>query len=122
MSLTLTIQEAAERTGLTVHTLRYYERADLIPTVGRAPSGHRRYSDEDLEWIEFVKCLRSTGMPISEVQRYVRLEQRDDDGASERMEIMEAHRDRLRARIEEFTGFLERVEGKVERYRERLKL
>ncbi len=122
MSSTLTIQQAAEQTGLTAHTLRYYERADLIPTVGRAPSGHRRYSEEDLAWIEFVKCLRSTGMPIADVQRYVQLEQRADGGAAERLEIMEVHRNRLRERIEELTGFLERIEGKVDRYRKHLEL
>ncbi len=122
MSSTLTIRETAERTGLTVHTLRYYESAGLIPSIGRASNGHRRYSEEDLAWIEFVKCLRSTGMPISEVQRYVQLEQRDDDGAAERLAIVEAHRDRLQARIEELSGFLERIEGKVERYRKHLKL
>lgn len=122
MSSPLTIRETAERTGLTVHTLRYYESAGLIPSIGRASNGHRRYSEEDLAWIEFVKCLRSTGMPISEVQRYVQLEQRDDDGAAERLAIVEAHRDRLQARIEELSGFLERIEGKVERYRKHLKL
>jgi DNA-binding transcriptional MerR regulator len=122
MSPTLTIQQAAERTGLTVHTLRYYERADLIPTVGRAESGHRRYSEVDLAWIEFVKCLRSTGMPISDVQRYVQLQQGGDEGFAERLAIMEAHRDRLRARIEELRGFLTRIEGKIERYREHLGL
>jgi DNA-binding transcriptional MerR regulator len=120
MSSTLTIQQAAERTGLTVHTLRYYERAGLVPSVERAASGHRRYSDENLAWIEFVKCLRSTGMPICEVQRYVRLEKDDDEGAAERLAIMEAHRNRLRSRIEELSGFLERIEGKVERYRRQL--
>jgi len=118
MSSELTIGQAAARTGLTVHTLRYYERAGLVPAVDRAGNGHRRYSEEDLAWIGFVKCLRSTGMPISDVQRYVELQQQGDATFAERLEIMESHRRKLKARIEELSGFLTRVEGKVERYRE----
>lgn len=116
----LTIRQVAARTGLTVHTLRYYERAGLIPAVERAGNGHRRYSEEDLAWIEFVKCLRSTGMPISDVQRYVELQQQGDATFAERLEIMESHRRALKAKIEELSGFLNRIEGKVERYRERV--
>jgi len=114
----LIIRQVAARTGLTVHTLRYYERAGLIPAIERAGNGHRRYSEEDLAWIEFVKCLRSTGMPISDVQRYVELQQQGDATSAERLEIMESHRRALKAKIEELSGFLNRIEGKVERYRE----
>jgi len=120
MPAAMTIQQVSERTGLSAYTLRYYERVHLIPAIERGGNGHRRCTEEDLSWIEFVKCLRSTGMPISEVQRYVRLEQQDDGAAAERLAIMESHRDRLRTRIEELSRFLERIDGKVERYREAL--
>ena len=120
MSSELTIRQVAARTGLTVYTLRYYERAGLIPAIERAGNGHRRYSEEDLAWIGFVKCLRSTGMPISDVQRYVELQQRGDATFAERLEIMESHRRALKAKIEELSGFLARIEGKVERYREHI--
>lgn len=119
MASELTIQQVAARTGLSAHTLRYYERVNLIPTVKRAANGHRRYSEEDLDWIEFVKCLRSTGMPISDVQRYVELQQQGDAGFSEQLKIIESHRHRLKAKIEELSGFLARIEGKLEHYRER---
>jgi len=92
----------------------------LLPTVERAASGHRRYSEADPSWIEFVKQLRSTGMPIADVQRYVDLVQQGDATVAERLAIMEAHREKLKARIEELSGFLARIEGKVERYRERI--
>jgi len=69
----LTISEVAERTGLTRHTLRYYERDGLMLGVGRAGSGHRRYSERDLGWIELITKLRATGMPIREVRRYAEL-------------------------------------------------
>ena len=117
MSTDLTIRQVAETMGLTAHTLRYYEREQLIPPIERAESGHRRYSETDLRRIEFVKRLRSTGMPISKIQRYVALASEGDEGVFERLAIMEAHRDRLIAQIEELSGFLERIESKVEGYR-----
>ena len=120
MSTTLTIQQASEATGLSAHTLRYYERVNLIPSIERSRSGHRKYSEDDLGWIEFVKCLRSTGMPISDIQRYLAASSDDEPGLAERMAIMEAHRDRLKARITELTGFLTRIEGKVAWYREHI--
>jgi DNA-binding transcriptional MerR regulator len=118
MSSELTIQQVAARTGLSTHTLRYYERVNLIPSVERAANGHRRYSEEDLDWIEFVKCLRSTGMPISDVQRYVELQHQGDADFSERLKIVESHRHRLKAKIEELSSFLARIEGKLSHYRE----
>jgi DNA-binding transcriptional MerR regulator len=69
-SAELTIAEAAERTGLTRDTLRYYERDGLMLGVSRAGSGHRRYSEHDLGWIELITKLRATGMPIRDVRRY----------------------------------------------------
>ncbi|GAA3826924.1 MerR family transcriptional regulator [Nocardioides panacisoli] len=66
----LSIAEAAERLGLTVDTLRYYEKDDLLlRAVPRASSGHRRYQEDDLRWIELVTRLRATGMPIRDVRR-----------------------------------------------------
>jgi DNA-binding transcriptional MerR regulator len=106
--------------GLTAHTLRYYERVHLIPPIERAGNGHRRYSETDLRQIEFVKHLRSTGMPIGEIQRYVALSREGEEGVFERLAIMESHRDRLVAKIEELTGFLERIESKVAGYRARI--
>jgi len=120
MSSSLSIQQAAERAGLTTHTLRYYERVNLIPPVARAANGHRRYSEEDFRRIEFVRCLRSTGMPICDIQRYMAAARQGDQGIFERLAIMEGHQDRLVAKIQELTGFLDKIESKVERYRARL--
>lgn len=120
MASDLTIQAVAEITGLSAHTLRYYERVGLLPTVERAASGHRRYSEADLSWIEFVKRLRSTGMPIADVQRYVELVHQGDATVAERLAIMEAHRRKLKTRIEELSGFLAKIEHKVKRYREKI--
>lgn len=118
MKTGMAIQGVADRTGLSAHTLRYYERIGLIPFVRRAPNGHRRYSEDDVDWIEFLKCLRSTGMPVSDMQRYVELQQQDDDTFSERLELLKAHRRRIKAKIRELNGFLEKIEGKIGYYQE----
>ncbi|HZU93914.1 MAG TPA: MerR family transcriptional regulator, partial [Microbacterium sp.] len=69
--MTLTIAEVAERTGLSPHTLRYYERDGLLlRDVERAPSGRRAYSEDDVNGIQVVARLRATGMPVAEIRRY----------------------------------------------------
>jgi DNA-binding transcriptional MerR regulator len=117
MKTGLTVQQSAQKTGLSVHTLRYYERLGLIPSVRRAENGHRRYTDDDIGWLEFVKCLRSTGMPISEMQRYMELQMGGDRTLHERLGILDAQRLRIRSKIRELNGFLKRIECKIDYYR-----
>jgi DNA-binding transcriptional MerR regulator len=117
MNTGLTVQQSAHKTGLSVHTIRYYERVGLIPSVHRAGNGHRRYSEDDIGWIEFVKCLRSTGMPISEVQRYVKLQMRGDSTFDGRLALLDGHRKRIKSKIQELNGFLKKIEWKIGYYR-----
>ena len=112
----LTVQQTAEKTGLSEHTIRYYERIGLIPSINRAENGHRRYSENDIGWIEFLKCLRSTGMPIAEMQRYVGLKQEGDSTLHDRLALLEAHRRRILAQIDDLNRLLERVELKIGYY------
>ncbi len=116
----LSIAEAAEATGLTAHTLRYYERAGLLESVDRNEGGHRRYRESDLELIRFLTKLRATGMPIRDVRRYAQLMKAGDDTAAERLAILEAHREAVVARLEATAESLELVEWKIGVYRERL--
>jgi DNA-binding transcriptional MerR regulator len=118
MEIGLTVQEASDKTGLSGHTIRYYERIGLIPSIERASNGHRRYSEDDIGWIEFLKCLRSTGMPIAEMQRYVELQQEGDSTFQDRLALLEAHRRRIKAKMRELNSFLEKIEGKIGYYQE----
>lgn len=118
METGLTVQQASEKTGLSAHTIRYYERIGLIPTIQRAANGHRRYAEDDIGWIEFLKCLRSTGMLIAEMQRYVELQQAGDATLDDRLALLEAHRRRIKAKIRELNSFLERIEGKIDYYQQ----
>jgi DNA-binding transcriptional MerR regulator len=113
----MTIQEAAQRSGLSAHTLRYYERIGLIHSVSRNGSGHREYAEEDLQWLEFLTRLRTTGMPIADMCRYAELRRRGDDTADERRRLLELHRERVTARIAELTRDLDVIDYKIDLYR-----
>jgi DNA-binding transcriptional MerR regulator len=120
--MSLTIAEAAARTGLTSHTLRYYERDGLmLSSVDRAVSGHRRYSDRDLTWIEMITRLRSTGMPIRDVRRYADLVRAGDGNEAERLELLEAHRTRVEAQLAEVTAHLRAIDHKIGIYEGKVK-
>ncbi|MEU0571297.1 MerR family transcriptional regulator [Nonomuraea sp. NPDC005983] len=112
----MTIQEAAQRSGLTAHTLRYYERIGLIPSVGRNVSGHRDYAERDLEWLRFLTKLRTTGMPIADMCRYADLSRQGPHTAPERKAMLEQHRERVEARIAELTQDLSVLNHKIDSY------
>ena len=117
----LTIAEAAARTGLAATTLRYYERAGLLlAPVGRAPSRHRRYSADDLRWVEMLTCLRATGMPIRTLRAYAALVRAGAGSEAQRMALLEAHRAEVRAAMAETRRHLEAIERKIDLYRSHL--
>jgi DNA-binding transcriptional MerR regulator len=95
---TLTPAETAARTGLTIDTLRYYEKEGLVGPVGRASSGHRAYTDDDLFWIGLVTCLRDAGLGIAELREFTTLLRGEAD-AADRVAFLRAHRDDLEARV-----------------------
>jgi DNA-binding transcriptional MerR regulator len=110
----LTIAQAAEQTGLTAHTLRYYERDGLmLGSVERAGSGHRRYTDSDLTWIQMITRLRATGMPIRDVRRYAALVRAGDGNEAERLDLLLAHRRRVEEQLAQITGHLRAIDHKI---------
>jgi DNA-binding transcriptional MerR regulator len=119
--MSLTIAEAAARTGLTAHTLRYYERDGLmLGSVDRAVSGHRRYSDRDLTWIEMITRLRATGMPIRDVRRYAALVRAGDGNEAQRLDLLMAHRERVEAQLAQVTAHLRAIDHKIGIYEGKL--
>ena len=116
MPTQITIAEAAERSGLSAHTLRYYERIGLIHPVGRGQNGHRRYGRDDIEWLEFLIKLRTTDMPIRQMVEYAELVREGPQTASRRRAMLEAHREALRERIAELEETATVIDRKIETY------
>lgn len=118
-----TISEVAARTGLSAHTLRWYERIGLMPHVDReAPrsangqAGRRRYTDRDLGFLDFVGKLRATGMPVADMIRYAELAREGDATRAERHRMLVAHCEEVRARISDLTSCLLVLDGKIDVY------
>jgi DNA-binding transcriptional MerR regulator len=119
MDTELTIQQVAELTGLSVHTLRYYERNGLLKPVPRAANGHRRYSSADITSIEFLTKLRMTGMSIRQMQEFAKLVQENPQGTiSERRLILENHQCLVLQRLEELHRNLAVIQKKIQLYKE----
>ncbi|GAA0899320.1 MerR family transcriptional regulator [Pseudonocardia zijingensis] len=117
----VTIAEAARRTGVSAHTLRYYERAGLVVTdVGRTESGRRRYRKLDLDWIRVCTRLRATGMPIRSIRRYAELVSAGRGNEPQRLDLLESHRAEVLARIAELQENLELIDHKIDVYRGRM--
>ena len=114
------IHEVCERTGLTAHTLRYYEKEKLLPNVNRSAGGFRQYSDEDLEALGMICCLKNTGMSLQNISRFMALTREGDQTLRERCELLKKHRDTVLVRIEEMQKHLEKVTCKVNYFTDRL--
>jgi len=109
-----TIARAAELTGLTPDTLRYYERDGLLlSSVGRSATGHRRYQESDLRWIELINCLRGTGMPIRDVRRYAALVRSGAGTEAARLELLRAHREQVLEQLATVTAHLGAIDRKI---------
>ncbi len=112
----MTIQEVAQRTGLSAYTLRYYERAGLIPSVARQEGGQRRYGEGELRAFHFITCLRMTGMPIREIRDYMQAVQEGDETIPQRREILLKHRQDVCQQIEDLNRCIELLDYKLSLY------
>jgi DNA-binding transcriptional MerR regulator len=119
-TVTLTITEVAERTGLSLDTLRYYEKAGLISPVGRSAGGQRRYAAADLAWIEFLLRLRDTGMSIAGMQQFADLRRRGDSTVPDRLELLREHRALLTERIRQLQTSGSALDDKISHYEQLL--
>lgn len=108
-----TISEAVACTGLTAHTLRWYERIGLMPHVDRSHTGQRRYRNRDLDWLEFVNKLRLTGMPVADMVRYAELVREGESTYGERRELLESTRRDVLTRIAELHDTLAVLDRKI---------
>jgi DNA-binding transcriptional MerR regulator len=112
----LTIKQVADITGLSAHTLRYYERIGLIHPIDRADNTHRRYTRDDIGWIEFLMKLRATGMSIEDMQIYAELQRDGDATLPERVEMLKQLQRDVEAHIDELYDHLKLIRYKIEFY------
>jgi len=110
------IAEVSERHGLSSDTLRYYERIGLLQPVNRSESGIRDYSEADIRRVDFIKCMRSAGLPIEVLIEYVGLVQQGDQTIEARKEILKEQRELLAARMQEMQKTLDLLDHKIEVY------
>jgi DNA-binding transcriptional MerR regulator len=115
---TMKISEVSEQYELSADTLRYYERVGLIPTVNRTESGIRDYNEDDLKRVDFIKCMRSAGLPIEVLIEYVGLVAQGDQTAGRRRQILMEQRELLLDKIEELQKVLSILDHKIEVYDE----
>ncbi|MBX3086449.1 MAG: MerR family transcriptional regulator [Anaerolineae bacterium] len=115
---TLTIQQVAAATGLSEHTLRYYERIGLIHPISRADNGHRRYSTNDIGWIDFLNKLRAAGMSIQQMQVYSELQRQGESTLPQRLEMLKSLRSEVEARIDALREHLGVIHYKIDLYSE----
>lgn len=118
METGLTIQQVAKLTGLSIDTLRYYERIGLLEPVGRAQNGHRRYTQHDIAWIGLLIRLRDTGMPRAQMVRFAQLRRQGDATATERRLMLEQHQRSLEQHMQELQQHMTALQHKIARIRE----
>jgi len=114
----MTIAEMGEKCNLSTYTLRYYERIGLIPPIMRTGGGIRDYSEEDYEWIDFIKCMRSAGIPVEVLIEYVSLFQHGKDSRETRIKILAEQREILAVKVSEMQQTLEKLDFKIANYDE----
>ena len=114
------ISEVSEQYELSADTLRYYERVGLLPPVNRSESGIRDYNELDLRRVDFIKCMRSAGLPVEVLIEYMDLVQQGDSTVQARKEILIEQRDLLAARMEEMQKTLDRLNYKIDVYEKAL--
>ncbi len=116
----MTITEVSKKYGLSADTLRYYERIGLIPKINRNKRGVRDFTEEDCRWVEFIKCMRGSGLSIESLIEYVKLFQEGNSTINARKEILIEQRNQLADRIKEMQSTLDRLDKKIDGYEEKM--
>ncbi|MDN3955549.1 MerR family transcriptional regulator [Sporolactobacillus laevolacticus] len=111
-----TIGQIAEKTHLSIHTLRYYEKEGIVPFIKRTESGIRIYEEEHIDWFKFLNCLRKTGMSITRLKDFSDLTLQGDETIDQRIQILEQQRKFIEGQIEILMSYIEMINFKTEMY------
>lgn len=111
--MTYTIAQASKKSGLSPHTLRYYDKEGLLPFVGRAASGNRLFSETDLEWLELITCLKNTGMPVRDIKTFIDWYIEGDATIAQRHNLFIEHKKRVQEQIAVLKKYMKKIDRKV---------
>lgn len=111
-----TIGKVAERVGLSTYTLRYYEKEGLLPYIQKDENGNRYYSEDDIFWIELIKCLKDTGMSIASIRAIVNLSLEGEHTIPERKTILQDHKKSLEKQMQLLQNSMEKIDKKIAWY------
>ncbi|XOQ12540.1 MAG: MarR family transcriptional regulator [Shouchella clausii] len=114
------IGQVAEETGLSIHTLRYYEKEGILPPIKRDEFGARVFDEEAMEWLRFACCLRDTGMTIEEMKGFSQLTLQGDKTIPERVKLLNRQKERVANQVKQLMKNMSMIEQKLEIYREKL--
>lgn len=111
-----TIKQASEKINLTVHTLRYYDKMGMLPFVHRDENGNRLFTDSDVEWLCLICCLKNTGMPLKQINKYIQACFEGDSTLEYRRKMLVAHRQEVLKQINDLKHNLETINYKISHY------
>jgi DNA-binding transcriptional MerR regulator len=115
----LSIGQVAERTGLSVHALRFYEKEGILARqVQRGPGGRRVYTQQDIDWLRMCIMLRMSGMPVPEIRRYTELVRQGDGNELQRLDILKEHQERVQQQMVQLQECMDLITYKVGKYQD----
>ncbi len=112
----MTIGDISSKTGLSIHTLRYYEKEGLIFPIKRLKNNTRDFTDADLKWIEFIICLKNTGMSLKTIKEYTQSTSKGEEGYNELVQILKNHKESINRDIEKLKSFQKKIDWKINLY------
>ncbi|WP_235950253.1 MerR family transcriptional regulator [Paenibacillus apii] len=118
LNMQYTIGQVAEKSNLSIHTLRYYEKEGILPFIKRNESGIRIYEDEHIEWLNFICCLRDTGMSISQLKEFVELTVKGDATIEERIQMLELQKKTIQDQVNTLMSYIGMIDFKIGMYSE----
>jgi DNA-binding transcriptional MerR regulator len=113
-----TIKQAAEKTNLTIYTLRYYDKEGLLPLLKRSSNGIRKFSENDINWINLICCLKNSGMSIENLKKFMSYCLKGTETCEERKEILQSHKDNILSQIKQLENSLDMINYKIDHYKE----
>ncbi|MBR2299953.1 MAG: MerR family transcriptional regulator [Alphaproteobacteria bacterium] len=108
----------AKKTGLTTHTLRYYEKEGLLPYVKKNSAGQRAFSDTDLGWLSMIECLKETGMPLKGIKQYIDWDKEGNKTLNERLQMFQNHKKHIEDQIKKYQTYMQKIDYKIRLYTE----